>query len=150
MSGAALVGHRFGYTLAFGSVLFFLGVALLWYGRSAKQAVIPGVAAGLVPLLFAICARQLHHVCGGDHCLTFCVPVCVVGGAIAGLVVGSASMREGRGFGFWLAAAGVTLLTGAMGCACAGLPGLVGLALGFAVSGVPALVVALIRRRSVA
>src|SRR5713101_3077387 len=131
VTATALTGHRFGYTLAFGSALFALGVALLWYGLSAKQAVLPGVAAGLVPLLFALCARQMNHACGGDHCLMFCVPACLAGGVIAGIVVGSIGVRTRRGFGFWLAASGVCLLTGAMGCACVGLPGVMGLALGY-------------------
>jgi hypothetical protein len=148
MTATALVGHRFGYTLAFGSALFALGVGLLWYGRSAKQAVLPGVAAGLVPLLFALCAKQAHG-CVGDHCMMFCVPACLAGGVIAGIVVGSVGVRKGRGLGFWFAASGVTLLTGAMGCACVGVPGLIGLALGYAVTTVPALIVAQVRRRSI-
>jgi hypothetical protein len=148
VTAAALAGHRFGYTLAFGAALFALGVVLLWYGRSAKQAVLPGVAAGLVPLLFALCARQLHHACGGDHCMMFCVPACLAGGVIAGIVVGSIGVRTRRGLGFWLAASGVCLLTGAMGCACVGVPGLVGLMLGYAVATVPALIAAQLRRRS--
>jgi len=148
MTGAALVGHRLGYTFAFGSALFALGVGLLWYGRGAKQAVLPGVAAGLVTLLFALCAKQAHG-CVGDHCMMFCVPACLTGGAVAGIVVGAVGLRRVRGLGFWVAASGVALLTGAMGCACVGVPGLIGLALGFAVTTVPALIVAELRRRSI-
>ena len=62
--------------------------------------------------------------------MMFCVPACLAGGVIAGIVAGSIGVRARRGVGFWLAASGICLLTGAMGCACAGLPGLIGLALG--------------------
>ena len=80
--------------------------------------------------------------------MMFCVPACLAGGVLAGVVVGSIGVRTKRGWGFWLAASGVSLLTGAMGCACVGVPGLVGLVMGYTVMTVPALVAALVRRKS--
>jgi hypothetical protein len=125
--------------LTFGMSAFVLGAVFLWYGRDLKRAVLPGLAAGLIPLGLAICARHVGHACVGDCCMVLCVPACTVGGLIAGASVAIGAMRRDLGFGFWLAASIVALLTGAMGCACAGYSGVVGLALGYAVGVGPAL-----------
>jgi hypothetical protein len=146
--GAALIGERVGYILAFGSGLFVLGVGLLWYGRGVKRAVLPGLAAGFVPLIFGLCARYMHN-CVGPGCLAFCVPACFAGGFVAGVVVGFVGLRSANKIGFWVAVSGVGLLTGAMGCVCAGALGLAGLVAGFAVGTVPGVLTAALRRRSV-
>jgi hypothetical protein len=145
---AALIGHRVEYAMVFGSALFAVGVVLLWYGHDIRRAVIPGVLAGLVPLVFALCAKRMGHACTGDGCMTLCVPACAAGGFLAGIVINVAWFRHGRYFGFWLAASAVTLLTGAMGCACTGVLGLVGLTLGYAATAVGGLLLAVLRRRS--
>ncbi len=146
--GAALIGERVGYILAFGSGLYVLGVGLLWYGRGVKRAVLPGLAAGLVPLIFGLCARYVHD-CMGPGCLAFCVPACFAGGFVAGVVVDFVGLRSANKIGFWIAASGIGLLTGAMGCVCAGTLGLAGLVAGFALGAVPGLLTASLRRRSV-
>lgn len=136
---AVLLGHRATPTLVFGAGLFASGVILLWYGHDVKRAVLPGVAAGTVPLLLALCAKHLH-ACVGGVCMSLCVPVCVLGGLIAGAIVAAAGIRGRRGVAFWLAGSGMTLFTGAMGCACAGPWGIVGLIVGYVVGGAPGLV----------
>jgi hypothetical protein len=144
---SAAVGHRIGYTLAFGSALFGFGVVLIWYGRDMKWAVLPGVLAGLVPLVFALCAKHIGHACTGDGCMVLCVPACMAGGFLAGIAVDLACLRRGWGLGFWLAASGLCFLTGAMGCACAGVLGIAGLAFGYVASAAAGLIVAAVRRR---
>ena len=42
-----------------------IGAAMLWYGRDPQKAVLPGIVAGLVPLVFALCANHMH-ACGAD------------------------------------------------------------------------------------
>jgi hypothetical protein len=145
---AVLAGHRSMPTLAFGTGLFVFGVVLLWYGHDVKRAVLPGVAAGMVPLIFALCAKHLGHACMGDGCLALCLPACVAGGLIAGAIIAVAGIRGRRGLGFWLAASGVSLFTGAMGCVCVGASGVVGLSLGFAVSAVPGFISTTMRSRA--
>jgi hypothetical protein len=145
---AALIGHRAGYAITFGSALFAFGVVLLWYGRDIRRAVIPGVLAGLVPLVFALCAKHIGHACTGDGCMALCVPACAAGGFLAGLVVNIAWFRHGKDVGFWLAASVVTLLTGALGCSCAGILGLVGLGVGYAVPAAAGLILAALPRRA--
>jgi hypothetical protein len=122
--------------LAFGALAVATGAGMLFYGRDPQRAVLPGVAAGLVPLALALCASRLHH-CGPDGCSTLCIPACILGGLVSGLVVASVGHRRGAGPVFWLSASGLALLTGAMGCTCIGHSGVAGLALGFALGSVP-------------
>lgn len=82
---------------AFGAALFVSGVVLLWYGRDLKRAVLPGVAAGFVPLVLALCAVHVDHACTGDGCMMLCVPECTVGGIVAGLTVSGVGLARDSG-----------------------------------------------------
>jgi hypothetical protein len=125
-------------TLGFGLAAAALGAVLLWYGREPQRAVLPGMAAGLVPLVLSLCANQIHH-CGSDGCSSFCAPACTLGGVVAGLAVASIARRRRAGVWFWLSASGMAVLTGSMGCMCVGYSGVLGLGLGYAVGLVPGL-----------
>ncbi|HKO91581.1 MAG TPA: hypothetical protein VJU61_10535 [Polyangiaceae bacterium] len=125
-------------TLGFGLAAAAVGVVLLWYGRDPQRAVLPGTAAGLVPLALSLCANQIHH-CGSDGCSSLCAPACTLGGMVAGLAVGVAAGKRAAGIWFWLPASGMALLTGSMGCTCVGYSGVLGLAFGFALGLVPGL-----------
>jgi hypothetical protein len=133
---AMLLTQRPLSALAFGALAVATGAGMLFYGRDPQRAVLPGVAAGLVPLSFALCASHVHH-CGPDGCSTLCLPACIVGGVVSGLLVASVGHRRGAGTTFWLSASGLALLTGAMGCTCIGHSGVVGLALGFVLGSAP-------------
>ena len=102
--GASALTPRPAWVWFFGLGLFAVGVVLLWYGRDLRRAVLPGVAAGLVPLILAVCANHLGHVCMGDECMTWCVPACTAGGIVAGLAVASVGLGRRSGAGFWLSA----------------------------------------------
>lgn len=115
-----------------------VGATLLWYGRDPQRAVLPGIAAGLVPLALVLCVNNMH-ACGPDGCTSLCVPACTLGGVVAGLAVASVGNQRRSGVWFWLSASGLALLTGSMGCACIGYSGVVGLAIGFAAGVVPGL-----------
>jgi hypothetical protein len=149
VAAAALFAKRPTTTVAFGIAVFAVGAVLLWYGRDLKRAVLPGVAAGLVPLVIALCANHVEHGCMGDHCMLFCVPACATGGVLAGLVVAGVGIRRRSGPAFWASASAVALLTGAMGCSCVGYAGVAGLALGFGVGLLAGLVQKVLRKRSV-
>ena len=86
-----------------------------WYGRDPQRAVFPGIAAGMVPLLLALCANR-WHACGANGCISFCVPACAIGGVIAGLAVAVVGNKRRLGVWFWVSASGLAVLTGAMGC----------------------------------
>jgi hypothetical protein len=135
---AACVAHRPVSTLWFGVATLAVGAAMLWYGRDPQRAVLPGIAAGLVPLALALCANNMHS-CGPDGCSSFCVPACMLGGVVAGLAVAGVGNQRRAGVWFWLSASGLALLTGSMGCACIGYSGVAGLAVGFAAGVVPGL-----------
>jgi hypothetical protein len=128
--------------LAFGLGVFLVGVMLLWYGRDLRRAVLPGVAAGLVPLALALCASHWHH-CDAHACTSFCVPACAAGGLLAGLGVAAVGNQRRAGAAYWLPASGLALLTGAMGCSCVGHAGIAGLAIGYGAG----VVSELVRRR---
>ncbi len=86
----------------------------------------------------------------GAGCLTLCVPMCLAGGVIAGVVLDVVTLRGSNRVGFLIAGSGVGLLTGAMGCVCAGPLGLLGLLAGFGLSAIPGLVAAALARRPAA
>lgn len=117
--------------LALGLVLFMLGAATLWYGRDLRRAVLPGVAAGVIPLLLVLAAHHIEHHCAGPTCTSLCLAACVTGGAFAGFWVGASSIARQARAGFWFVASSVALLTGAMACARLGIAGLGGLLAGY-------------------
>lgn len=135
----ACASHRPSSVLWFGAAMVVSGAAMLWYGRDPQRAVLPGVAAGLVPLVLALSANQVH-ACGAGGCSSLCVPACTLGGLVAGLAVATVGHKRRAGAWFWAPASGIALLTGAMGCACVGYSGLVGLGLGFAAGVTPGVV----------
>ena len=129
-------------TLCFGACALLLSTWMLWYGRAPQRAVLPGVAAGLIPLGLSLCANQIHQ-CGPDGCSSFCAPACTLGGAVAGLAIASVASRRQLGLWFWIGASGLALATGAMGCSCVGYSGVLGLGAGFGLGMLPGL----LRRR---
>lgn len=138
VAAATSFTHRPTSALAFGCAVALAGLLMLWYGREAQRAVLPGVAAGLVPLVLALCANRMHW-CGPDGCTSLCLPACALGGVVAGLAVARVGKQRGSGVAFWLCASSLALLTGAMGCACIGYSGLIGLGFGFGAGVVPGL-----------
>jgi hypothetical protein len=133
---AACTTHRPDSALLFGAATIVSGAIMLWYGRDPQRAVLPGLAAGLVPLALALSANHVH-ACGAGGCSTLCVPACTLGGVVAGVAVASVGLKRRAGAWFWVSGSGLALLTGAMGCACVGYSGVAGLAIGFAAGAVP-------------
>jgi hypothetical protein len=144
---AVCFGQRPHSALAFGAATLLVGATMLWYGREPQRAVLPGIAAGLVPLVFALCANHVH-VCGPEGCSTLCLPACALGGVVAGFAVASVGNKRRAGVWFWCSAAGLALLTGAMGCACIGYSGVLGLGVGFAAGVMPGLVRRALKQKS--
>jgi hypothetical protein len=147
IAAAVWLGERPAAALAFGSATLALGAGMLWYGRDPQRAVLPGIAAGMVPLAFALCANKMY-ACGADGCSSLCVPACTLGGVVAGLAVAGVGNQRRAGPAFWLSACGLALLTGAMGCTCIGSSGVVGLGVGIAAGVVPGLLRRTFRRAS--
>jgi hypothetical protein len=138
-AAAAPLSRHPSSAVVFGIASFLAGAAMLWVGRDAKRAALPGALAGLAPLVLTLCAGHVGHACTGDGCMMLCVPACVVGGGIAGLAVATIARRRSAGLVFWMVGSGMALVTGAVGCSCAGVSGLVGLLAGYAAGMVPLL-----------
>lgn len=145
---ACSVAHRPMSALVFGVATAAVGAFMLWYGRDPQRAVLPGIAAGMVPLVFALCANRIGHVCTDSSCMMMCLPACTLGGVVAGLAVASVGNQRRAGLAFWLSASGLALLTGAMGCSCIGYAGVAGLAVGYVAGLVPTLLRRLFRAKS--
>lgn len=114
-----------------GGALLALGGLLLWLGREWRRAVLPGLAWGALPLALALCANHFPHVCMGQACGSWCVPACATGGLIAGVGMAALGRRHPRPLLFWASGSALALLTGAMGCACVGYSGILGLLAGY-------------------
>ncbi|MFT3835454.1 MAG: hypothetical protein QM723_00460 [Myxococcaceae bacterium] len=128
------------WAAASGLALFSLVSLLQYKGGALAKVVVPSVAAGLVPMTLPMLAKLSGHVCGGMLCGAF-TSTCAVGGVLAGAWVGRrlahAQSLKAIGAGLALAA-----LTGALGCAAAGLSGVLGMALGLALGATPAVLLA--------
>jgi len=124
-------GGRFSIAIIIAPLLFAGGVLALWYGREPGRGVLPGALAGGAALVLVLCANQMGHFCTGEGCLSWCLPACITSGVLAGAVISFIGVRQRRGWGYWVSASGITLLTGALGCSCVGFSGLIGLAAGF-------------------
>ncbi len=144
---AAFITHRLGPTLWFGLASLVLGAVMLWYGRDPQRAVLPGIVAGLVPLVLSLCANHIHS-CGMETCSSLCVPACMLGGVVAGLAVASVGNARRAGGWFWLSASSLALLTGAMGCSCVGYSGVLGLGVGYLAGMIPGILLRALGRKA--
>jgi hypothetical protein len=128
------VGTRPLVTLALVALLYVAGVLCAWRGRELGRGMFAGALAGVLPLGLALVAQSMGHACTPAGCVSWCVPACTAGGVGAGAFIAWCAARRRAPFAFWGAAAGTSALTGALGCACAGYGGVLGLAIGLAVS----------------
>jgi hypothetical protein len=141
---AALLGLRLGcshaHVLALAAPLLLLSMALLWVGKEYGRGVWPGLGAGIAPLVLPGLTLDCAAGCS-PGALHWCQVSCIAGGVLAGLAVGWRAARlEAGSLRFGVVAAGIALLTGAIGCLLGGAVGVVGMVLGFALGAVPALV----------
>jgi hypothetical protein len=127
---AALMSHGRATVSVAGTALYCTAALFHWRGRHLARGVARGVAAGLVPFALAHAARTYGHLCAPGGCASLCVPACVFGGIIAGAAVALAARRSPRRWASWAATGTIAALTGALGCACVGMSGLVGLGAG--------------------
>ncbi len=144
IAAATWLGRQPSSSAFFGGLLFVTGVVLLWRGRDIRRAFWPGVLAGLLPLVLSLAANA-GHGCAMGHCSTWCIPACSAGGVGAGLFVAATATKLKLGWDFWVGASLMSVLTGAMGCACVGASGVLALVVGFALGLSPQLVFKLSR-----
>jgi hypothetical protein len=122
------------FVLGIGASLFVSGAVLLWRGRQLGTGALAGVLAGLVPLAFGLCVRAYQAWCHDGMFMPGCVAACAVGGIVAGAWIAHVTARRPSGsVAFVVSAAGVALLTGALGCSCVGPVGIAGMLVGLLV-----------------
>ena len=125
-------------SLTTGALLTAVVLGLLWRGSAWGAAVVPGLLAGAAPLLLPLLIGYSGHLCIGGVCLALCMYSCLVGGLIAGVILGlrAARLEVGR-WVFLLAGCLVATLEGALGCAPAGIGGLLGMMGGVIMASAP-------------
>jgi hypothetical protein len=127
---AACLGAHPVFALSIGVLIVLFAWVCVWRGRVVGRAVLPGVMAGLVPLVLAFAAKSYGHVCSGSECYSLCVPACSVGGVVAGLLIARLGRHVATPVPFYAVAAALAGLEGALGCSCVGFGGLAGLGVG--------------------
>lgn len=128
------IGQRLVSSAVLGLALLAIGAGLLWRGQGFARGLTLGLKAGLVPLTLAHAANLYGHVCTGSGCTLLCLPACVLGGSVAGLIVAVAAQGTRARWHVIGSAALTAALIGAFGCSCIGFGGVLGLVLGMAVS----------------
>jgi hypothetical protein len=81
------------------------------------------------------------HACFGPACLKLGLPACIVGGALAGAMIGKVLAREPDP-GVAAATIAIAALMGSLGCTIAGAAGVVGMLAGAVGAGAPVIVLA--------
>lgn len=131
---------RLGPTIGCIAFLTVVVVVFLHVGRGLARGARVGLAAGLVPFLAPIVVQALGVYCASPVLCLSVLPICFVGGAVGGLVLGYMGARppiDARTF--WVGAITVTLAAGSVGCLLAGAAGLAGLAVGLLLGTFPVL-----------
>lgn len=133
-------------TIALAATLLLAATAAFWRGGVLARASRAGLWAGLPPLMVPVVMRMLHHgceACGGPS-LRLCIAVCTTMGILGGLTIGALAAREQTHdrLRFVATAALFAAWSGAVGCVFAGAAGLLGMAGGIILGGVPLLALA--------
>lgn len=136
IAGVALLLHGMALAcVAAGAALLALVAVFGWRGGEPARVTGPALLVGLLPFCAPAASRGLGHACVAAGCISYCLIACVVSGLVAGFVFAARTRPRGSG---WWAGAAVLALTGSLGCAYAGVPGLLGMLVGSAVGAVPA------------
>jgi hypothetical protein len=113
-----------------GLPLVAASAAFAYWGREAARVLWPALLLGALPLGCALMAPHLGHICTGSGCVSLCLPMCTAGGLTAGILLSRFALAQPRPWRAWWFGAVIAIGAGAMGCACAGLPSVAGMALG--------------------
>ncbi len=110
-------------------------VFLLTYvgGVSGRQA-LPALLLGVLPLSTALLSRVVGHACTPAGCVSLCAPLCAAGGLVSGALLCRMALASPRPLLSWLSGSLLVVTTGAIGCACVGAAGVVGMGAGLLVS----------------
>lgn len=134
---AALVVLRGGGAgvVLLGGSLVSLALFYLWRGQALGRSFLPGLGAGLVPVVLANLWMVFGHPCCTPTTgISLCMVVCATGGTLGGTIMAIVAHRRRERASALVFAGIVAVLTGAMGCLHLGVASLgsisVGLLLG--------------------
>jgi hypothetical protein len=114
--------------LVVGAASLVLAAVALWRGEAMGRAVYPGLLVGVVPFACSYAGGHIGHVCTGDACVSLCMPLCAVGGGLAGFVVARVVRREPKpALAFVMGT--LALAVGSLGCPHAGFASLTAMGL---------------------
>jgi len=138
MALSMLICGRPELTLPTGGALFAVTAWLRARGQAYGRALVPGYLAGCAPLALPVALRASGHCCVGGACWSGCILACVAGGLFAGIATGflSTTERDKRG-PFFVSMLLVSGLVGGLGCAMAGLSGVLGMAVALGTTSLP-------------
>ena len=136
---ASLGAHTHSDRLLLGAALFAICLLLGWRGQAYGRAVVPGLFAGLAPMLLPLVLRAGGHCCMSGPCWTICMVGCISGGLVAGGALGFLAARQRQPLVFLASSGALAALTGTLGCAAVGSAGVVGMLAGTLLASVPAL-----------
>ena len=131
-------GCRPSSVIVAGSIFLAAALFCFWRGGDWRRGAIPGIAAGLVPLLSSSFIMAGSHSCRFQTCglMTF---ACAAGGFLGGVLLAciAPSPRASKRLPF-VVACSVAGLAGGIGCLAYGAVGLAVMVAGIAVGSVPA------------
>jgi hypothetical protein len=143
---AEVIGRPTVLVVALGAPLSVLAFGLAMVHERYARAVLAGVLAGLPALLVPLSMRCVGVVRVAGAAIDPCLPASFVSGVLAGVFVSLRALDEKPRLFFWLAAVGVTALTGTLGCIVAGSAGVLGLMAGVVVGTAPVVLRTELRR----
>jgi hypothetical protein len=132
-----LMGEPAGLAALTGALLYGVAVFCYYRGQHVAKGVLPGIAAGAIPFVAVHAARASEHYCSSSECTSYCLPACVVGGIAAGLLIAYFARASRPARVSWVSAGVVASLTGALGCVCIGVGGILALLGGLLLGAAP-------------
>ena len=130
---ALLCNAQWGSILPIGGVLLLLS-AVFGYTGFAGRVAWAALLLGAIPLACATCAQHIGHICTPTGCVSWCLPLCLFGGSLAGILLARTALASPKPATSFIGGAALVFTTGALGCACVGLGGVVGMGLGLLIS----------------
>lgn len=126
--------------LAAGTIFLATIVFCFWRGGAYRRGAIPGIAAGLVPLLTPSILHAGAHACTPGGCGPVTTLACAGGGLLGGaLLAWIAPLPRAAGGRPFVVACVVAGLAGAIGCVAYGTVGLAVMIAGLAAGSLPAI-----------
>jgi hypothetical protein len=129
-------------------IAFCTYVLFQYRGGELARGSLSGLCFSALPFATTLIARQSGHYCAMGACRSFCLPMCLCAGAIAGALLIRASRAATSRPKFLTAGATMTAAVGALSCMCVGYSSLLGAALGLCLTAGPVALQSLRKRRA--